>query len=269
MNQDWKVNGKTRLFGIIGDPITQVKTPEMMNPMFRAVGRDAVLIPIQVSTENFEQTMRGIMSIGNLDGLVVTVPHKIRALALVGHLDPTAEQVGAINIMRRLEDGAWAGAMFDGEGLVRGLKAKGFEIADVRVLQMGAGGSGSAVAMALAQAGAQSIVICDPEIDKAEALAARVRHFHSACAASITTDGASVTSNCDLLINCSPIGMAPNDGMPAPFSRFDPKLQVVDIIMHPETTPLLAFARECGCKAMNGRAMIEGQFQAFAAFFGV
>lgn len=262
------VNGSTRLFGIVGDPIIQVKTPQLMTGLFRETGVNALLLPFQVAVPDFETTLRGLMNLRNLDGLVITVPHKVRACALVDSLSPRAEQVGAINVMRRLPDQGWTGDMFDGEGLVNGLRKLGFPIAGQRIKQLGAGGGGSAVAFALAAAGAASITLYEPQLAAADGLARRIRHDFPAVAADATPDGAA-TDGYDLLVNCSPVGMGPDDGMPAPFGRFDPSLHVVDIIMHPEETPLLAHARRCGCRAVNGRPMIEGQLESFRAFFGI
>ncbi|QWA12345.1 shikimate dehydrogenase [Sodalis ligni] len=262
------VDGSTRLFGIVGDPVTQVKTPQLMTAIFRAQGINALLLPFQVAQEGFEAAMRGLMSLRNLDGLVITVPHKVRACGLVDSLSPRADQVGAINVMRRLPDGTWYGDMFDGEGLVRGMQKQGFSIEGKRIKQLGAGGGGSAVAVALAAAGADTITLCDPRQSLAQGLASRINRFYPRRPAGVTADSAG-TEGYDLLVNCSPVGMRPGDGMPAPFGEFDPSLGVVDIIMHPEETPLLAHARRCGCRAMNGKPMIEGQLESFCNFFAI
>ncbi|XBS70760.1 shikimate dehydrogenase [Acerihabitans sp. KWT182] len=262
------VDGSTRLFGIVGDPITQVQTPQLMTGLFQAQGVNALLLPFQVAAEHFETTLRGLMGLSNLDGLVITVPHKVRACGLVNSLSPRAQQVGAINVMRPLPDGTWAGDIFDGEGLVRGMERQGFAITGKRIKQLGAGGGGSAVAVALAAAGAAVISLCDPQPSLAQELAARINRFYPRRPAEATADGVG-TEGYDLLVNCSPVGMRPGDGMPAPFGDFAPSLGVVDIIMHPEETPLLAHARRCGCRAMNGRPMIEGQLEAFSDFFGI
>lgn len=262
------VDGATRLYGIVGDPIAQVRSPEVMTARFRAAGHNAILVPIQVPPETFEETMRGIMRIGNLDGLIITVPYKARTLALAGRLRSTGERVGAINALRREPDGTWIGDMFDGKGLVHGLREQGFEIAGSKVKMLGAGGAGSAVAVALAEAGAASIAIHDVDAGRAGVLASRVGTYFPGCAARAVSDAASV-DGCTLLVNCSPIGMARGDGMPAPFGRFDASLMVVEVIMKPEVTPLAEHARSCGCRVMNGRPMLEGQVQAVVEFFGL
>ncbi|SAK62920.1 shikimate dehydrogenase family protein [Caballeronia ptereochthonis] len=263
-----RIDGFTRLFGIVGNPVTQVKTPQLMNALFDAGGVNAVCLPFDVPVNVFEPTVAGLQALDNLDGLVVTVPHKVRAMSMVDAMSDTARRVGAINVMRQQPDGTWFGDMFDGTGLVHGLTRLGFAVRGKHVKQLGAGGAGAAVAHALAEAGAASIALSDPQRELPEQLSARLNHFYPRRAAKVDVDPANV-AGADLLVNCSPVGMKPGDGMPASFGAFPAALQVVDIIMTPAETPLLKHARQCGCRATNGRPMIEGQLAAFADFFGL
>jgi shikimate dehydrogenase len=210
--------------------------------------------------------MRGLMALRNLDGLVVTVPYKHRATELADLLHPTGRRVGAINALRRERDGRWSGDMFDGQGLVRALRARDVRLSGARVRMLGAGGAGSAVAVALADAGVAEIAIFDVATDRAASLAEQLRRYYPSCDCRATIGPVS-TDNADLLINCTPIGMAPGEGMPVPLGPLDPALMVVDVIMKPEVTPLLAHAASCGCRTMNGRPMLEGQAQAVVEFF--
>ena len=258
------VNGATRLYGIIGDPIQQVRSPEVMTARFRKAGRNAVLVPMHVSPKRFDATLRGLKALVNLDGLIVTVPYKVRILAHVDRLLPTGAAVGAVNAMRREKDGSWTGDMFDGRGLVRGLREAGHAVAGRKVMQLGAGGAGSAVAFALAEAGVAALTLFDLDAKKAESLAARVAAAYPSVAvrAAAPTLGA-----CDILVNATPVGMAPGDGLPAELGRLDPALLVVDVVMKPPLTPLLSHAQACGCATMGGQAMLEGQADEVARFF--
>ncbi len=258
------IGGSTRLYAIIGEPIKQVKSPEVFNPRFLKAGKNAVLVPCLVRAECFEQTVRGLMAIGNLDGLIVTVPYKVRALALTDTLGTGARLAGAVNALRREADGRWTGDMFDGKGLVRGLGMRGIELAGARVTLLGAGGAGSAIAVALAQAGVASITLYDVNTDKARVLADRVQgHFP----ASVITVASPDLAHCDILINATPAGMRPED--PVPIARRDlpSSLVVLDIITEPEITPLRALAMSCGCQTFGGRVMMEGQADEIMAFF--
>src|SRR5262245_59839683 len=74
------IGGTTRLIGIVGDPIAQVKSPHTWNPRLAAAGRDAVLIPLHIRVADFDETIEAVMRIANLDGLVFTLPFKERII---------------------------------------------------------------------------------------------------------------------------------------------------------------------------------------------
>ncbi len=259
------VDGATRLYGIIGDPIQQVKSPEVFTARFRAAGVNALLVPMHVKPETFDDVVRGLKSLANLDGLIATVPYKSRVLPFADRLFPTGERVGAINALRREADGRWAGEMFDGKGCVAGMRATGVDPRGRDVMLVGAGGAGSAIADAVAEAGAKSLSIFDADEGKARQVVARVARAHGACA---TSFGAPTTEGKQVLINATPIGMAPGDGLPVPDLRLTRDLFVVDVIVK-DATPLVAASRAAGCRTMTGRSMIEGQAAEMARFFGL
>jgi len=116
MNQVDFINGKTRVFGIVGDPIEQVRSPEMVTWEFHQRQYNAVLIPIHVAQNDFDDVIHDIMRIRNLDGLIFTIPFKVKAIGLAKTLGPQASLVGAINAIQRQSDGDWRGEIFDGLG---------------------------------------------------------------------------------------------------------------------------------------------------------
>ncbi len=262
--QQVTIDGGTRLYAIIGDPIAQVRSPRVLNPRFVAAAMDAVMVPIHVRPDSFEATVRSLMALGNMDGLVVTVPYKTRILPLLDTILPMAAKVGAANAARREADGSWSGDMFDGRGLVSGLRAATIALARRRVMLIGAGGAGSAVAVALADAGAAALSIFDVDKHKAAALADRVAAAFPAC--DVQAGPVKLVGH-DTLINATPIGMAPKDGLPAPMEGLTADMLVIDVIMKPETTPLLAHARAIGCRTFNGRVMLDGQSEGLINFF--
>src|SRR5208282_1623719 len=121
------------------------------------------------------------------------------------------------------------------------------------------------IAFALAEAGVAALTLFDLDAKKAESLAARVSADYPRVA---VRNAAPTLGACDILVNATPVGMAPGDGLPAELGRLDPALLVVDIIMKPPLTPLLRHAQACGCRTLGGRAMLEGQADEVALFFG-
>jgi shikimate dehydrogenase len=259
-------DGTTRIFGIIGDPIAQAKSPTVFNEKFHALRKNAAMIPLHVKPESFDQCVRGLKSLANLDGLLVTLPFKTSIIAHVDTALPAARRIGAINALRREPDGTWSGDMFDGKGFVGGLRASGLDPKGRSVMLIGAGGAGSAIADALAEAGALSIAIFDWCEVRAQGLAAKIAQSHSGCYAFVrppTVEGV------DVLINATPVGMASGDGLPAEFGSLSDKLFVADIVPRRDTTPLIALARSAGCRTMESKAMVTGQVDAILQFFGL
>lgn len=254
------VTGATRLFGILGDPVAVVRSPAWWNDLFVRRGRDAVFVPLQVRAADLPRAWAGLRAIGNLDGLVLTMPHKQAVLPLLDALGPAARLVGAANTVRRLPDGRWEGDMFDGEGFVAGLRARGIAPEGRRVRQKGCGGAGRAIAFALARAGVAALVLEDAVPGRAAALAAEVAAAFPAVA---------FTGVPDLLVNATPVGLASGDPPPFEAGALSPAVAVADVIPNPEVTALVAAARAAGCATATGRDMFEGQARLAAAYFGI
>ena len=259
------VDGATRLYCIVGDPVAQTGSPRVFSARFRAAGRNAVLVPFHVPSAAFETAMRGIMALANLDGIIATVPFKARIVQFADRVRPTGQTVGAINALRRDPDGGWTGDMFDGRGLVGAIAEQGHAVEGRNAMLIGAGGAGSAIACALAQAGVTSITLSDIDGDKARTLAARVTAAYPGCAIRV---GAPTLDSIALLINATPIGMKPQDGLPTPLGTIAPGVGVADVV-HGVETALLRHAAACGCPTVAGQAMMEAQVDAMLAFFGI
>jgi len=259
------VSGRTRVFGIVGDPIEQVRSPEMFTAEFRRRGRDAVLVPIHVRPEDFDACLPELLKVANLDGLIFTIPYKARALHLANVVGPNAQIVGAINALARMGDGRWKADIFDGLGCVEAFRRQGIGFVDRRVMLLGAGGAGSAIAVAIAFEHPRSLQIYDPDAARGETLAAKVKRVDPKIA--VAVDVPKVTG-IDVLLNASPIGMLEDARLPLEVERLPRELVVFDAIVTPERTPLLVLAEACGCATIGGREMMRGQSDAMVDFFG-
>ena len=266
MSHATKITGATRLYAIVGDPIAQVRSPEIFTERFAAIGVDAVLVPAHVPAERFDTIIPALLALGNLDGVLVTVPFKARMAAFAKRLGATATAIGAVNALRRDEDGSWTGDMFDGIGFVRGAQAKGARLRGRRVALFGAGGAGSAIACALADAGVASIDVIDTEACRATALVDRLRSAFPGCALAA---GKGVREGIDMVVNASPVGMRPDDGLPGSIGPLDPDTLVGDVVIAPAPTAVIRHAMRCGCPWVDGRDMHGGQVEALIAFFGL
>ena len=260
------ITGRTRLFVVIGDPVAQVRAPELFNPLFDKRGIDAVLVPVHVTADELPKVWEGFRRMANLGGVLVTVPHKQATLELSDEAGATARLVGAANIVRREPDGRMVCDMFDGAGFVTGLRGEGKAPEGRKVLLLGAGGAASAIAFALADAGVASLTIANRTMAKAEDLARAVgAAFPSVAVAA----GPAEPAGHDMVVNATSLGMQPGDPLPVDPDKLLPAMTVAEIIMKPEITPLLAEAGEIGCSLQHGRHMLDGQVQLMSAFLGI
>jgi shikimate dehydrogenase len=258
------IKGTTRLYGLVGDPLTTAKSPQLLNRLFIEQRADAVCVPFQVEADDLSAFVTGARAMRNLSGVLVTMPHKQRMMAFVDELHPTARQVGALNVIRCHDDGRWVGAIFDGVGCVLGMEREGNHPANKSVLLIGAGGAGRAIAFAVGSAGARSLAIFDVDERRAEDLAEAVA-AETRCNTHV---GAPDPQGYEIVINATPLGMNSGDPMPIDANRLDPGSIVVDIINSPDPTALCRAARARGCRTQSGRPMHEGQAVYALRFLG-
>ncbi len=261
------IDGNTRVYAVIGDPVTAVRSPEWFNALFERNGVNAVLIALQVKRDDLAAVFAGLKTIGNLDGLVVTMPHKNAMCELLDELGPAARTIGAVNAARRMPDGRWRGDMFDGRGCVRGLLDQGHEVADRSAFLLGTGAAGSAVAFALAEAGVKQLIIDDVDASRSAAVAQRVKQAFPAV--DVRTGKLEPGAAHDLVINATPLGMKADDPLPFEPASLAGTTLVVDVITKPVVTPLLEKARSLDMPIHSGNHMHAGQAVEAARFFGL
>ena len=155
------VSGFTQVVAVIGHPITQVKSPENFNRFFADQQMDSVMIPVDIAPEAVADFLQALRGWHNMSGVLVTVPHKQRAAALVDELTPRAQHLNAINVIRKLADGRLQGDMLDGVGFQLAAEAHGFSAGGKKGLLSGCGGVGSAIAWGLCEAGIRQLALYD------------------------------------------------------------------------------------------------------------
>jgi shikimate dehydrogenase len=262
---DLNISGRTRLYGIVADPIGHVKAPSLLNPRFAATGHDGVLVPFHVAADDLAALMAALRRVPNFGGCAVTVPHKEAMAALCDSLTDQARLAGAVNVVRRDADGSLHGAMFDGEGFVVGLRAAGHAVAGQRVFIAGAGGAASGIGFALAAAGVGAITIHNRTPARAEALAARIggAYPHIAVVA-----GGPDPAGHDLVVNTTTLGLRADDALPVEPSLLRAGMLAVEIIMDPAETAFMRAAASRGCRTHPGRPMLDGQLELIARWMG-
>lgn len=253
---DWP-NGATRLYGVMGHPVSQSLSPAMHNAAFRALGLNAAYVAFPVAPEHLSEAVLGLAAAG-VEGFNLTVPHKTAILPLLHEVRPEARAIGAVNTVRH-EGSRLVGTNTDGAGFLHALADDlAFEVRGRRVLVVGAGGAARGIAFALLEAGAGALVIANRTRGRAEALAADCRTRFPA--ASVEAAGLDEVAGAapDLLVQTTSVGMG--DGQsPLELAPVGVREAVADIIYHPPETPLLTQARALGLRGANGIGMLLHQ----------
>ena len=269
--ESFRISGRARLFAVLGDPVHQVRAPEMLNPVFAELGLDAVLVPVHAPAGHLGEVVRGLQRAGNVDGLLVTVPHKDAARSFAEVHSPAVRLAGSTNALRRGADGRWYAENFDGAGFVAGLTAAGHPPAGRRVTLVGAGGAGGAIAAALVLAGVARLEVVDVDAQRVRRLLRRLeRHAPAQLREVRLCQGQPpVGGDADLVVNATPLGLDERDPLPFAPAAAAPGTVIADIHMTPRETRLLRAAAARGLPVHHGEHMLSHQLVLYREFFGL
>ena len=260
------ITGTTRLYAIIGDPIAHVRTPMAFNDYFLARKIDAVCLPVHIGRDDLPRGWAGLKSIANLDGFIVTAPHKAESARLCDRLDGDGMHTKVVNTVRREPDGSFSGTLLDGRGFVSGLIKQGHGVKGQRFYMAGAGGAGTALAYALADAGAAALTIHNRTRSKAERLVAAVGAAFPGIDIRVGTADAGGHA---IVVNATSLGLKPDDGHSFDLASADPSALVAEVVMKPDMTPLLIAAEQRGHAIHFGIHMLESQLDLMMQFLGL
>jgi shikimate dehydrogenase len=257
-----QLSGTTRLFPIIGDPVKYVESPVRLTRTFGERSHNGMCIPMRVLAGRLDVVMAGLGATPNVDGILVTMPHKQTAFAHCTTSSERARTLGAVSVIRRNPDGTWHGDMLDGLAFVKAQKDHGANIAGARALLVGTGSAGSAIAIALLEAGVRELVIHDADESRVTGLLDLLADLSDGRVAA----GPSDPAGCDLVFNATPMGMADGDPLPVDAALLTSSMFVGDVIAGHGVTPFIEAAQAAGCKTANGGHMVEAVQDLMADF---
>jgi shikimate dehydrogenase len=261
------VTAATRVFALLGDPVSHSLSPVFQNAALRALGLDGVYVALRCSAADVPGLLRALARAGG--GGNVTVPHKGAAAAAVERRTGAVEATGACNSFW-MEDGEIWGGNTDVDGVTAAIRSlMGRSIAGARVLLVGAGGAARAAAYALAKHAAGEIVVLNRTLERAREMQARFARPGTTIrvAGSVRELGAGAF---DLAINATSLGLQANDPLP-----LDPTAVQVDVALdlvytHSGETAWVRAMRERRIPTADGREMLLQQgAAAFRRWWGV
>jgi 3-dehydroquinate dehydratase / shikimate dehydrogenase len=253
-----RIDKNTRVFGVLGDPISQSLSPVVQNAAFQADGYNGVYLPLRVFRQSLDRALEEFKWL-DIRGYSVTIPHKEAILEEFPRHDEMVDEIGAANTLYRDERLHWRLANTDYEGALAALRdalqeqgRSDGELRGRKVLVLGAGGVGRAIGLAMVRAGC-GVTISSRTHARAVSLASRL-----GCQQIQWENRGAVFA--DIIVNCTPVGMFPEvDESPYAMNWFRDDMIVFDTVYNPENTLFLKEARIHSCRTVSGIEMFVRQ----------
>jgi shikimate dehydrogenase len=259
------ISGKTRVCGVIGNPIEHTLSPTIHNAAFNHLELDFVFLAFRVKAAELENAIRGMRGLG-IHGLNVTMPHKSTVIGYLDEVDSTVKFLGSANTILN-KDGKLSGFNTDGVGALKALRENGTELSEKKVLLLGAGGAAKAIAFSLAKE-VEELAILNRAAEKAKELAETLGRISDKKVVGDSLFSDTIQKNLrdsDVLINATSVGMYPNVSQSiVPPQWLKPDLTVMDIVYNPVETRLAKDAEAEGAKVISGVEMLI--YQGAASF---
>jgi shikimate dehydrogenase len=245
--------------GVLGWPVEHSRSPAMHNAAFAELGLDWHYELLPVEPDRFESFVRELPDRGFV-GANVTIPHKLRALALADQPSEVARATGAANTLV-FSGGSIAADNTDVPGFLAALRERAPEApAGMEALVLGAGGAGRGVVYALLEAGAARVWVWNRHHERAQRL---VQDFSQPGKGRLEAVAAPEVPKEGLIVNATSIGMAkPDSGAPDAAEGFKElplsadvggdRQIVVDLVYRQDGTPLTRLARSRGAVCVDG-----------------
>ena len=266
MNQ-WEIDGKTRLYGLLGNPVSHSLSPFIHNEGFRRLSLNARYLAFSVKEENLESTLSALRKM-DVGGLNLTMPLKEAVLPLCDSLSKEARLSSSVNTLVFSENGKMTGCSTDGIGFFRALEAENGAVKDKKLCLMGLGGAGKAILSRAVYTEISEIRLLQraSSIEKNRSFIERVKEEtgKKILLGSYEENLAEFLEQSDILVNASNVGMREKASLIPEVKLLHKGLFVADCIYHPFETKLLSQAREAGLRYMNGLPMLF--YQAVEAF---
>ncbi len=260
-----KITGTTRITGLLGNPVKHSISPLIHNHAFSSLGLDYCYVPLGCEEDKLERLVSSLKAL-NFAGANVTIPYKSDVIPFCDELSPLSKITGTVNTLY-MENNRLCGTTTDGDGFLRALEEDNMDPADKNVVILGNGGTARTLAMVLAYKmipgkltilGRNSVKVSTLALEVTDKTEFKVEHS--------TFDSASeILKNAEIVINCTPVGMAPNENnTPVSAELMHSGCYYFDAIYNPTKTQFLKNAEKVGATHQNGLQMLL--FQGLESF---
>lgn len=253
-----EINGKTRVCGLLGNPVEHTLSPMIHNTLAKILGHDMVYVPFLVEPGRVAEAVTGSLAL-NLLGLNVTVPYKSEVITSLRGMDDLARNIGAVNTLVRTE-GGYKGYNTDMEGLYRAMTDEGIRIEGEQIIVLGAGGAARAVAYLCAVKGADRVYMLNRTLGKAQTVAGEVNRTmgRDVIVPMAMEEYNKLPEGKFLALQGTSVGLAPHvDDVVIADEAFYEKIHTgFDLIYSPWETRFMKMTKAHGGRAYNGLKML-------------
>ena len=262
-----RIDGATRLVGLLGHPVAHSLSPAIHNHAFRACGLPFAYVPLGVHPHDLHLAVGAIRACG-FAGANVTIPHKTAVIRYCDRVSPLSERIGAVNTLYLHEGMLW-GTTTDPDGFFRTLAWMKQDSRGSRCVILGNGGTARTLGFALALERLPSkLTLVGRNEQRVSALAEEIAercNFQVAWTTFGSPQLADAMGECSLCVNCTSVGMHPwPDESPLQPELLHENMALVDMIYNPTRTKLLRMGEQAGCRTQNGLRMLL--YQGLASF---
>ena len=263
------ITGKTKLVGLLGQPVNHSLSPVMHNAAYEEMGLDWCYLAIPCDRENIEKVTTALRIV-DCKGLNVTIPHKQEVLKACNKLTETANKIQAVNTLVPEKNNQWIGANTDVEGFLMPLK--NHNLINKSVIVIGCGGSARAVVMGLNSLNIRKITIIGRNKNSLNIFISSMKNLLSKNQISIEgidnkeIDITSYIEEADLIINTTPIGMNDQNNIKnniplgnEVWNCLSNKTILYDLIYTPRPTNWLKLGQKKNCFIIDGLDMLVEQ----------
>lgn len=247
------LNGRTKLYPLLGDPIIYARSPDWLSKHMAKRGMNMISLPMEVRDGQLKTVMDGLHATGNVDGLSLTMPHKITGVEYCSTLSETSAMLGVVSAIRRNQDGTWHGHTTDGDAFVKAQIDNGAKVEGANVLVLGAGGAGSAVVISMLEQGAAQVSVFDLDTSRAARI---VDLLKPKVGDRVVVAPSNDPTGFDLVSNATSMGMDDNDPIPVDPSLLKSSMFVGDVVAGHGETKIIKAAKAAGCKTADGDDMV-------------
>lgn len=261
------ITGKTRLVGIIGNPVSHSLSPIIHNHAFRKLELPYAYVPLATKEKDLSIVIQSLKAL-NFAGANITIPYKNAILPFCDSVSQISKLTGTVNTLY-YKDNKLCGTTTDAIGFFKALTTIPHNIENGHVVILGNGGTARTLGFAFAQEKKiHTLTIIGRNQKKVDELCSEIsgKTGFSIQSALFNSKECSISlKQSSLLINCTSVGMFPNiDNSPLSEIFFHREMTVVDVIYNPSQTRFLTYAQNKGCKILNGLPMLL--YQGLASF---